>query len=257
MKANKFRLNKKLLSIFFEVLNIPQIATLKSIGISNSTWRGWISKELSGNEKEMKTGGIPILTLVNLCNSISVPIISLFVKEGEADFIPPSEDLVYLRSQFIPCRFDIESFKEGFGIHSDAKMPVTSMLDKLDVSYTVYVGWITDAKNLRVQSFLDFCNKFGYELTRFIVDENFKEKPKENIVFQLDEIKKKDEITEVLYQNKQILDELKNLQKDLTKDEENRRIKEENERLRIENLELTYEIRRLKDRLQILENGNI
>lgn len=258
MKTNKLRLNIKLLSKIFKVLNLPQMATLKSIGIPNSTWKGWMSKELSGNEEEMKTGGIPILALVNLCNSINVPINRLFLKEGEIDYIPLSGELVTLRSQYIPCRFDLESFKEGFGIHSDVKMSVTSMLDKLGVSYTVYDAWITDGKNLRVQSLLDICNKFDYELTRFIVDKNVKEETKENIELHSDNVvKSREEIIEVLYQNKQILNKLNKLQIGLMKDEDIKLIKEENEQLRIEKMELIYEIRRLKDRLQILENDNI
>ena len=257
MEANKFRLNKKLLSNFFEVLNLSQMSTLKSIGIPNSTWKGWIDKELSGNKKEMKTGGIPILALIKLCNSVNVPIIRLFVKEGETELIPLSGDLVSLKSQYIPCRFNMESFKKAFGIHSDAKMTVTSMLEKLGVSYAVYVAWIADAKNLRVQSLLDFCNIFGYELTSFIVDGNFKEEIKENVMLHSDNFNSRDGIIEVLHQNMQILDELKILKNGLMNDEKINLIKEENEKLRIEKLELIYEIRRLKDRLQILENGNI
>ena len=151
----RIRLNTLLMEQLFEAAAVPMLETLAEAGIAQSTLWGWIDAEKSGVGKRMRQGGLPVLALINLCNAMRVPVRKLFVEEGEKDTVPSRSDLVSPRSQYIPCRFDMGVFRKSFGVRSEAKMTVTSMLEKLGVSYTVYVAWIADAKNLELEQVYD------------------------------------------------------------------------------------------------------
>lgn len=252
----RIRLNINLMEQLFEVAAAPVLETLSEAGIAQSTLWGWIDAEKTGNGKRMRQGGIPVLALINLCNAMRIPVRKLFVEEGDVDVIPLRSELVSLRSQFIPCHFDMEAFRKGFGIRSGAKMSVTSMLDRLGVSYTVYVAWIADAKNLRVQSLLDICNEFGYDFFQFVVDENGASLEKDNVC------PKENGLTEAIEskerENASLLREIKSMEKDLKETlKQKEELAEENAALKIERSELVYEVKRLKEHLNLLLEGNI
>lgn len=249
----RIRLNINLMEQLFEVAAAPVLETLSEAGIAQSTLWGWIDAEKSGNGKRMRQGGFPVLALINLCNAMRIPVRKLFVEEEDVDVIPLRSELVSLRSQFIPCRFDMDAFRKGFGIRSGAKMSVTSMLDRLGVSYTVYVAWIADAKNLRVQSLLDICNEFGYDFFQFVVDENGASLEKDNVY------PKENGLTEAIEsKERSLLREIKSMEKDLKETlKQKEELAKENAALKIERSELMYEVKRLKDQLNLLVEGNI
>ena len=250
----RIRLNTLLMEQLFEAAAVPMLETLADAGIAQSTLWGWIDAEKSGVGKRMRQGGLPVLALINLCNAMRVPVRKLFVEEGEKDTVPSRSDLVSPRSQYIPCRFDMGVFRKSFGVRSEAKMTVTSMLEKLGVSYTVYVAWIADAKNLRVQSLLDICNQFGYDFFQFVTDKNGIVPDEEESVFDKEQAPVEAEALKK--ENARLLREIKSMEKELKETlKENEDLTKSNAELRIEKSELVYEVRRLKDQLCSLSEG--
>lgn len=252
----RIRLNINLMEKLFKVTAFPVLETLSEAGIAQSTLCGWIDAEKSGNGKRIRQGGFPVLVLINLCNAMRIPVRKIFIEEGTEGKIPLRSDLVSMRSQYIPCHFDMSEFRKSFGIRSGAKMSVTSMLDRLGVSYTVYVAWIADAKNLRVQSLLDICNEFGYDFFQFVVDENGASLEKDNVC------PKENGLTEAIEskerENASLLREIKSMEKDLKETlKQKEELAKENAALKIERSELVYEVKRLKDQLNLLVEGNI
>ena len=252
----RIRLNINLMEQLFEVAAAPVLETLSEAGIAQSTLWGWIDAEKSGNGKRMRQGGFPVLALINLCNAMRIPVRKIFIEEGAEGKISLRSDLVSTRSQHIPCHFDMSEFRKSFGIRSGAKMSVTSMLDRLGVSYTVYVAWIADAKNLRVQSLLDICNEFGYDFFQFVVDENGVSLEKDNVC------PKENGLTEAIEskgrENASLLREIKSMEKELKEVlKQKEELVKENAALKIERSELVYEVKLLKDQLNLLVEGNI
>ena len=247
-------LNMNLMERLFEVAAVPVLETLSAAGIAQSSLWGWMDSEKSGDWKRMRQGGIPVLALIDLCNAMRIPVRKLFIEEGQEETVPLRAELVLPRSKHIPCSFNMDAFRKSFGIRSEARMSVTSMLEKLGVSYTVYVAWIADAKNLRVQSLLDVCNEFGYDFFRFMVDEN-------SSALEESELKEtgtgaEQEAETLKKENAVILREMESMGDELEKiSKEKDALEKENALLKIQASELAHEIHLLKGRLQLLEEG--
>ena len=250
----KWNLNVDLLRDIFDVCGKGMIATLEKAGIAVSTWRDWMEAESKGAGRK-KSGGITVLSLVRLCNVLSVPVMRLFYEDGEGVPMPSRQELVEPSYRFVPARFDLKHFHESFGKRSEAGKTVVKMLEELGYSTIVHARWLREDSTLRVVQLLHVCNTYGYDLSSYFIGGNPSvgtgTGSRDGKSLSLEErlsrvLKEKDllesELDAVHRENVLLRGELKKAKEDVS-------------RLSVEKSELAYEVVRLKQYIKRIEGG--
>lgn len=245
----------ELLKVIFDLCGCSTTRVLEGQGISHTSWWTWISVEAGNNvDRTPERGGIPVVALLAICNSLYIPVKKLFRREGEPVIIPLREELVCQKKRFVSSCFDRRAYQAAFGLRSKVRKPIGAMMKELGYSRRTYDNWMEEDSSLRVAQLLRFCDVFGYDLFSFLVDENTipVRKPKE----EPGVLSEEDEKDHLQRQNAVL--QTRNIRlsaqlKDSRKEVEN--LSKEVTDLKVKNYELEYEVKRLKQHIQLEKNG--
>lgn len=163
-----YRINKSLLE------NLKSFWPGKSgefhdkVKIASNTWGDYVS-----------SGTLPVQRLVWLCNNLRIPFHYFISTDDAIDLLPTQEDLFRPRGKFSPVIFRTEMLKASVGISSPSKKPLYRMMEELGYKKGVFYLWTDPSRDtLSLDTLLKFCNHFGYEIERFIEDDNPVTSPK-------------------------------------------------------------------------------